>query len=324
MICKFEKAETPSGKLQRWICPECKTVRATSHAPVNRICGPDAPKPLPGIITRAKNLATTAVAVASDSFRQCTTEQVNERKAICAGCEKYNSAKDACAGCGCVLAYKPLMRASKCPDNKWPDLMVIPPAPFKVIPGAGGWQAWRGISQPHPKDYNVTAIVPVINPDETLPLVIELMRLQTERPYILLIDTGSPESFRPFLESLRAVDVEVHYIRKQGNVHLAECVSQACDLGAALALTRYTFFTHADCFLRRKTVMFDLMSLAEKHVVAGHQITERDYAGWEQEFGHTMVMVDQDEMDRHGISWKMRRGAIAPGALPPGTTDYSA
>lgn len=199
-----------------------------------------------------------------------------------------------------------------------------PTTPHMVIPGAGGWQAWRGISNPKPWQYEVTAIIPVINPDDTLPLVIELLRLQTERPYILLIDTGSPESSRPFLESLRASDVEVHYIRKHGNVHLAECVSQACDLGAALALTRFTFFTHADCFLRKRTALAEAKALAARHIVAGHQITERAYDNWDKEFGHTFVIVDQDEIDRRGITWKMRRGAITPGVLPDGVCDYSA
>lgn len=195
---------------------------------------------------------------------------------------------------------------------------------FKIVPGSGGWQAWRGISDPKPWQYQITAIIPVINTDPSIELVLDLLRLQTERPYILLIDTGSIDAKCSYLETLRAADVEVHYIRKHGNVHLAECVSQACDLGTSLALTRFNFFTHADCFLMRRTALADAMALAAQHVVAGHRITERSYPDWEREFGHTFLMVDQDEIDRRGITWKMRRGILTPGALPPGKTDYSA
>lgn len=50
---------------------------------------------------------------------------------------------------------------------------------------------WEGLCQTKPWEYEITAAIPCLNTSETLPICIELLRLQTNRPFILLIDTGS-------------------------------------------------------------------------------------------------------------------------------------
>lgn len=180
---------------------------------------------------------------------------------------------------------------------------------FAIIPTQGGAEPWRGINEQKPWEYDVTAIIPVIEPDHCLKLVIELLRLQTVKPYILLIDTGSQQPACDWLESLRAADLEVHFIRKHGVLHASELVSMALDVGVALSLSRFNLFTHGDCFLRKRTAVEDLQALSTEHIVAGHQITERPYEGWEREFGHTLLMVDQPALNERGVTWNMQQFA---------------
>jgi hypothetical protein len=132
LICQFVPAETPPGKMQRWTCPACGVSRISSKEPRNRICGPDVQKPEPGLVQKALNLGRTAIAVAADGAVQCTARQLAERRSICTGCSMYNSKTDSCAKCGCSLQFKPLMRASTCPLNKWPVLTeeTLTVAPF--------------------------------------------------------------------------------------------------------------------------------------------------------------------------------------------------
>ena len=52
-------------------------------------------------------------------------------------------------------------------------------------------EPWKGNCLKKPWQYEVTAVVPVIDTVESLSLCIEILRLQTIKPYILVIDTGS-------------------------------------------------------------------------------------------------------------------------------------
>lgn len=314
-----------------WICPKCDHKAVTSHPP-SRECGP-------GLVRKAANFGRSMIRAAADGFATLRPEQVAARLDVCTGgksgckCERYDADRNICVdpSCGCPMTWKPSLRAMACPMGKWPKLdapeetTVIP---FAVVPAQGGTRAYRGVNDIHPSDYNVTAIIPIVEPDQCLTLVIELLRLQTERPYILLVDTGSKPETLTWLETLRAADLEIHHVRTHGVSHASELVSMALDVGTALARTPYTFFTHADCFLTRQTALAELMQLAKTHVVAGHQITERPYVGWELEFGHTLLMTDRDKLKRLGISWDMRSGMQALGIadygdqrLPPNYVD---
>src|SRR5262245_59617380 len=70
-----------------------------------------------------------------------------------------------------------------------------------------------------PWEYPLAAAIPHYETPETLPVLLELLRLQTVRPYILLIDTGSWWKTVRELERLRAPDCEVHYLRARAYRH---------------------------------------------------------------------------------------------------------
>lgn len=314
-----------SEQVQAWVCETCKKAFRGSHPPKNYPCvsgqSPDAAKRVQPASGRGAALRSPA---APPVRHDCLHRGELIRRQGCKPCQAQGHKEIevfTCAKHGeCTLrntSIQPRLKAcATCQQYQ--------SAVYQIVPAQGGPWAWRGISEPKPWEYQITAVIPVIQPDETLPLVIELLRLQTQRPYILLIDTGSDKQHADYLEAHRASDVEIHYLKTHGTVHLAECVSMACDFGATRAQTRFTFFTHSDCFLTRRTALSDAMHLAEKHIVAGHQITEREYEGWQREVGHTFLMCDQNELDRRGITWKMRRGILTPGALPAGITDYTA
>ncbi len=183
-------------------------------------------------------------------------------------------------------------------------LPVTPPQ--ETIPVRSISQPWRGTIEKKPWEHDVTCIIPVLEPDRSFELVLQLIRLQTVKPYILLIDTGSTPDTMRWLESLRSPDLELHTMRLNAVCHPSEPVSMALDAGVAMIRTRFAFFTHSDCFLTRQTAIEELRGLAEKHVVAGHQISPRPYPGWETELGHTMLMVDQDRLNELGVRWSMR------------------
>jgi len=65
----------------------------------------------------------------------------------------------------------------------------------------------------------------------------ELLALQTVRPYVLLLDTGSSPAVVRTLETLRRPDVEVHTIRAHAYAHSSAPVTTAMDLAFALCRT---------------------------------------------------------------------------------------
>ena len=111
----------------------------------------------------------------------------------------------------------------------------------------------------------MTAAIPTINSSERLPLVIELLRLQTVRPFIIVVDTGSDDAHWPTIEALRADDVEVHALRLNAIENSSEVVSMAIDTLQGLCRTRFLFCTHDDVFLRSRTALKELRDLAAEH-----------------------------------------------------------
>lgn len=183
-----------------------------------------------------------------------------------------------------------------------------PPAPkvHTIHQSPGVRQPWRGTIAKKPWEYDLTMIIPTWDPHPSFELVLELLRLQSIKPYILLIDNGSQPESLAWLDTLRAPDLELHSLRLNAVHHSSEPVSMACDVGTALAQTRFVAFTHTDCFLRSRTALEELRDLAAVHKTAGHRLSPRPYQGWEQEYGHTLLVVDQDDLDQTNARWKMR------------------
>ena len=52
---------------------------------------------------------------------------------------------------------------------------------------------WEGNCILKPWDYKVTAAIPVMDTYESLKICVDLLNLQTVKPFIIIIDTGSEE-----------------------------------------------------------------------------------------------------------------------------------
>ncbi len=167
---------------------------------------------------------------------------------------------------------------------------------------------WEGSAQKKPWEYDVCVAIPVLNSPETIDLILELLRLQTIKPYILIIDTGSTAKNYKKFEKLRADDLEVHSIRLNGVRHPSDPVSMAMDMAFALCRSKYMFCTHNDCFLMRQNVLEEMVNLCKtKSAVVGHRLTPRAHEDWYTHVGHTCLMLDMVVMDRIGAGWSQRR-----------------
>lgn len=167
---------------------------------------------------------------------------------------------------------------------------------------------WEGNSPKKPWDYKVTAAIPCLDTAETVEICIELLRLQTERPFILLIDTGSWGKQVERMKELHADDCEVHFIRLNGVNHPSDFPAMAMDVAFTLCRTEYMFATHADCFLRKRTFLAELIDLVqEKSPVVGYEMSPRAHSDWHGMVSHTATMYHMPVMDKIGFGWSLRR-----------------
>jgi len=178
-------------------------------------------------------------------------------------------------------------------------------APLRNVPIEN--KPWEGNIKRKPWQYEVTAVIPVMDTWESLELVIELLRLQTLRPYIMVIDTGSTGDNQHKILRMAADDVEVHSIRVNAVSHPSDFPCFAQDMAHALCRSKYLFCTHSDCFLTRPTVIEHFKQYCENRAVVGYEITERPHDDWKGMVGHTCMMYDVSVIDSYGITWSMRR-----------------
>ena len=170
---------------------------------------------------------------------------------------------------------------------------------------------WRGNCRVKPWEYDVTAVVPVIDTHENLSLCVEILRLQTIRPYIIVIDTGSTEENLNKILSMHSEDLEVHTIRLNGSLHPSDSVCMAMDLAQSLCRTEYMFATHSDVFLRRRDYIEWLFSMCgddrDKFPVVGYEMSPRHHDDWRGMISHTATMYHMRTLDKIGFGWSMRR-----------------
>lgn len=174
----------------------------------------------------------------------------------------------------------------------------------------GVWPPYLGRIQKKPWEYKVTACIPHLNTIEPLMMAIEILRNQTERPYIMVVDTGSSPEACEILEAMRDVDLEIHFIRSHGYRYSSEPVAAALDLSHALCRTEFLYQTHSDVFLRRADFLESMIRLcSEKNPVIGYRMSPRDWISreWEEMIGHTASMFHMPTINRLGISWSMQR-----------------
>ncbi len=173
----------------------------------------------------------------------------------------------------------------------------------------GRERPWEGIAVRKPWEHQVTAAIPHLETPETLPVLLELLALQTVRPYVLLIDTGSSPAVVRRLEALRRSDVEVHYLRAHGYRHSSAPVTTAMDVAFALCRTPYLFCTHSDVFPRRRDLVERLLGLCrDDQPVVGYEMSPRPpTSGWRNVVSHTCTMLHMPTMRRIGATWSFER-----------------
>ena len=169
-------------------------------------------------------------------------------------------------------------------------------------------QRWAGSLVKKPWDYKVCAAIPVIDSHDTLKVVVELLRNQTLRPYILVVDTGStPENFK-IIDGMRAEDLEIHSLRLHGTRNPADYAAMALDLAMTLCRSPYLLITHSDCFFRRFDLIDDLVKWCKNiSPVVGYEITPRSHNDWQGMVSYTCTMLDMKVMDKIGAGWSLRR-----------------
>lgn len=186
------------------------------------------------------------------------------------------------------------------------ELCAVETSPLKGV--QHHFKPWEGNLSKKPWEYDVTAVIPTLGTPETLSLCIELLRLQSVRPFIIICDTGSKGEDLFFTENLVAPDVEVHSIRLHGVRHPSDYPAMAMDVAFALCRTEYLFATHADVFLRRQNFLEDLVELCKtKSPVVGYQLSPRNHKDWKGMVSHTATMFHMPTMDRIGFGWNLRR-----------------
>lgn len=189
--------------------------------------------------------------------------------------------------------------------NGWPRIpQAVVSAPLLNTPTYK--KPWEGSCRIKPWEYKITAIIPTIESYEMLQLAINILRLQTERPYIIVIDTGSTHELDKIIK-LQAEDLEVHTIRLNGVVHPSDFPAMAMDLAFTLCRTEYLFCTHVDCFLRKRSLLADMMSLCQQHKAVGYRLSPREHADWQFMVGHTCTMLHMPTMDDIDANWSQRR-----------------
>lgn len=186
---------------------------------------------------------------------------------------------------------------------------------FKIAPIRNEFlnkNPWEGNCKIKPWDYKVTVVIPVIDTYESLEICVNLLKLQTIKPFIIIIDTGSLEINLNKILNLRDEDVEVHSLRLNGVFHPSDFPAFAMDLGQTLCRTEYLFATHADVFARRRDLFEYFLDFCgpeelNKYPVVGYEISPRKHNDWKGMISHTATMYHVATLDEIGFGWNMRR-----------------
>lgn len=201
-----------------------------------------------------------------------------------------------------------LFKNTSSPRFSW---MPVEIGDFEISPIRGceaDQKPWEGSCKIKPWEHKVTVAIPCLGTPEIVKLTIELLQLQSIKPYIMIIDTGSIGQEREEIETLRTDNVEVHLIQLHGVRHPSDYPAMAMDLAFTLCRSEYLFATHADCFLRKVTLLEDLINLCKtKSPVVGYQLSPRSHKDWVGMVSHTATMYHVPSMDKIGFAWSLRR-----------------
>jgi hypothetical protein len=134
-------------------------------------------------------------------------------------------------------------------------------------------QGWMGSVKKRPWHYKATVVIPHYGKDLRLLInIVESWRLQTEHPYILIYDTGTPFEHHGSLKALESYDTEVHFCRWHGVRNPYDSVALVYNHGITDCRTRHIIFTHNDVVPISQTVVSDLLSSSfEETPVVGYE-----------------------------------------------------
>lgn len=288
------KKEHPTPAATAWRCPDCARELTGNVGKLRR----------KGLCTHLGELQSTV---------EC--DSCNGRIALKVyGCELFGKA---------VLGKKIRAVVGHCDDCAFFKPQEAPteqvasrPSPsaikdtFSLISPIGTGKVVEGVGRRKPWEFKSTAIIPHLNTPESLAVVIELLRLQTEPPFMCIVDTGSPFKVCDHIEQLRTEDVEIHYVRANGYTHSSEPVTCALDVGFARASTPLIFLTHTDCFPRRRNALEWLgAQCSDETPVVGWEMSERSWLTdqWQGVVSHTFTMLHARTMRDIGATWHMAR-----------------
>ena len=183
-------------------------------------------------------------------------------------------------------------------------------APARGLPVAS--RPWEGTLARKPWEYPCTAAIVHRDTPEMLEGVVSLLRAQTVRPYIVVVDTGSLEDSQPTLEALDAADdCEVHYLRSKSWRGSSCPVAAAMDLAFAVCSTEVLFGTHTDVFPTRPDLVEHVVSQCDARTpMVGWQMSPRkDWPddSWQFTPSHTASAYHMPTMRRIGASWNLLR-----------------
>jgi hypothetical protein len=179
--------------------------------------------------------------------------------------------------------------------------------------------AYRGRVAKKPWDHKITAVIPHLNTLSSVKLVIGLLRLQTEQPYILVIDTGSTADQVEALEAMRGPDLEIHYIRGHAWRLSSEPVMAAMDSAFGLCRTEFLYCTHADCFPRRRDLLAWLLGqCGPDQPAVGYEMSERSWITdeWKGMLSHTASMLHMPTMLKAHVGWQAGLYPVLTGRPP--------
>lgn len=165
----------------------------------------------------------------------------------------------------------------------------------------------QGRIAPKSWEYPVTLCLAHLDTLELLEPALELWRLQTVRPYIVVVDTGSPPATRERLERLRAEDLEIHYLRRHSWFHTSAPVGAALDLVHALADTPLLMHSHVDLFPRRRDLIEWLAAQCSPTCpVVGWEMSPRAHRDdWRGMVSHTCTMLHRPSIASSPARWSL-------------------
>lgn len=145
-----------------------------------------------------------------------------------------------------------------------------------------------------PWAYPFTAVIPHYHSVQALTACLACLWRQSESPYVIVLDVGSPPECRPHLEHLRSDRVEIHYLCPHQSRHPYWYIAAALDSGLALSHTERVYLTHCDVFHKDRTWLETLKKQCDARMpVVGYEISPRDHWGdeWHGMVGHTSTML---------------------------------